>query len=341
MKSCLVGLTALLLLVGAWLGLRNSPLVKVNRVQISGVHGTDAAAIESALTTAARRMSTMDVHAGALLTAVAPYRVVREVQASTIFPHGLRLRVVEQPAVAAVTTGTARTAVAADGVVLGPGFLSSSLPVIHAAAPAEGAQRVTSAPLLAELTILGSAPETMIGWVSRVFMGRNGITVAMRNGLLLYFGDATRPHAKWLSAARVLADPSAAGASYLDVRLPERPAAGMGTSGTSSGATSTAGQVSASDPTAAALAATLESAVSGGAGSTPAGVPSSGSATSEASTGSAQSTPAGTSTGAATATSPAGSGTSTSSLAGSASTGAASSGSEAAVGASSSPTPGG
>ena len=45
----------------------------------------------------------------------------------------------------------------------------------------------------------------------------------MRNGLLVYFGDATRPHAKWLSLARVLADPSSAGASYVDVRLPVAP----------------------------------------------------------------------------------------------------------------------
>ena len=49
----------------------------------------------------------------------------------------------------------------------------------------------------------------------------------MRNGLLVYFGDAARPHAKWLSLARVLADPSSAGASYVDVRVPERPAAGF------------------------------------------------------------------------------------------------------------------
>ena len=45
----------------------------------------------------------------------------------------------------------------------------------------------------------------------------------MRNGLLVYFGDATRPHAKWLSLADVLADPSSAGASYVDVRLPVAP----------------------------------------------------------------------------------------------------------------------
>jgi len=63
--------------------------------------------------------------------------------------------------------------------------------------------------------------------VARVYTDSNGLTVAMRNGLLAYFGDATRPHAKWLSLARVLADPGSAGASYVDVRVAEHPAAGF------------------------------------------------------------------------------------------------------------------
>ena len=48
----------------------------------------------------------------------------------------------------------------------------------------------------------------------------------MRDGPELIFGDATRARAKWIAATRVLADPEAEGASYIDVRLPGRPAAG-------------------------------------------------------------------------------------------------------------------
>jgi len=92
-----------------------------------------------------------------------------------------------------------------------------------------------------------------------VFDGREGLTVAMRNGLLVYFGNDTRPHAKWTALARVLAAPSSAGAWYVDVRVPERPAAGI-----AGGGTSTPAQASASDPTAAALAASLAAAVGGG-----------------------------------------------------------------------------
>ncbi len=67
----------------------------------------------------------------------------------------------------------------------------------------------------------------------------------MRNGLLVYFGDASRPHAKWLSLVRVLADPSSAGASYVDVRLPSHPAAGFPAGVTPPDASATTGAGSA------------------------------------------------------------------------------------------------
>ena len=46
--------------------------------------------------------------------------------------------------------------------------------------------------LLAELTVLGAAPRPLTRFVARVYTspGRQGLTVAMRNGLLVYFGDA-------------------------------------------------------------------------------------------------------------------------------------------------------
>jgi cell division protein FtsQ len=226
--ALLGALVALPLLGGGWLWLRDSPLVAVEHVQIAGVAGPEARAIDAALTGAAHRMSTLDVRSGSLLAAVAPFRVVREVHAIASFPHRLSIRVVEQPPVAALTVGSSRSAVAADGVVLGPALLTSSLPTLSggAAQPLVG-RRLSNAGLLASLAVLGAAPAPLAKFVARAYAGPMGLTVAMRSGLLVYFGDATRPHAKWLSLARVLADPSSAGASYVDVRLPERPAAGF------------------------------------------------------------------------------------------------------------------
>ncbi len=225
--AVLVLLIASPLLAGGWLWLRGSSLVAVRDVRVSGVHGADAHAIEAALSSAAHGMTTLDAHAAALRSAVAAYPVVSGLTVSTRFPHGLSIRVIEQPAVAALTVSGTKTAIAADGVVLGPGSASGSLPAISGASlPAPG-QRLHDSALLAAAAVLGAAPSPLAKQVTRAYSSSKGLTLAMHSGLRAYFGDATRPHAKWLSLARVLADPSSAGASYVDVRLPERPAAGF------------------------------------------------------------------------------------------------------------------
>ncbi len=263
--ALLVAAGALALAVGSWQLLRHSSLAAVEHVRIEGARGAQAAQIDAALQRAARGMNTLDVRRGALLAAVSQFPVVRDLRVRASFPHGLRIEVIEQPPVAILMAGGVRTAVAADGVVLGQGSIAGSLPSVHMAgiAPLPGA-RVAGAGTRAELSVLGAVPPTLLGWVQRVFSGPEGLTVRMRDGLEIYFGNATRPHAKWLAAARVLADPSSAGATYLDVRLPERPAAGS--SAGSLGSSSTSTQVGASDPNAAALAATLDEAVAGGSG---------------------------------------------------------------------------
>jgi cell division protein FtsQ len=262
-------LGTLALLTGGWLFLRHSPLTAVEHVRISGVHGADAARVEAALSGAAHRMSTLDVQRGALLAAVAPLHVVRDLSVSASFPHGLRIRVIEQPPVAVLVAAGMRTEVAADGVVLGSSLLRGPLPTVDAAGaePLPGGH-VAGARTRAELRVLGAVPGVLLGWVEHVFTGPEGLTVTMRDGLSIYFGNATRAHAKWLAAARVLADPSSAGATYIDVRLPERPAAGTTAAGGLAGGSSGATQVGATDPSTAALAATLDEAVSGGASTT-------------------------------------------------------------------------
>lgn len=274
-------LVALPLLGGGWLWLRHSSLVAVEHVQVRGLsaaHGGQAGAIEAALDGAARGMSTLDVKAGALRAAVASYPIVRSVRARASLPHGLRIDVVEQPPVAALSVDGLRTAVAADGIVLGPGYLTGALPGLVAprsarlAGPPASGRRVRGASLLAALAVLGAAPARLAPAVTRAYLGSKGVTLALRGGVLAYFGDATRPHAKWLSLARVLADPGSRGAIYVDVRLPERPAAGFAPGTRPQGAGAEAEASGTSDPnTAAELAAGLDAAVGGGAGAAGAG----------------------------------------------------------------------
>jgi cell division protein FtsQ len=246
--------------------------VSVRQVQISGVHGPDAPAIDSALDAAARHMTTLDIHPSALRSAVARFLVVRDVSASSGFPHTLHIRVLEQLPVAALAVNGQRTAVAADGVVLGPALLTGPLPTLGANVEPAAGHRVTDWTLRAALAVLGAAPTPLLGVSERIFFSAKGLTVAMRNGLLAYFGDATRPHAKWLALASVLVAPAAAGASYVDVRLPERPAAGFqGGAAPEAGATAESGSAS-SPATATELAARLASPGAGGnAAGSPAG----------------------------------------------------------------------
>jgi cell division protein FtsQ len=286
--ALLVALVAIPLLAGGWLLLRKSSFTAIEHVNVSGLHGPQARAIEAALDGAASHMSTLDVHPAALGAAVASFPVVRAVHATPSFPHGLRIEVTEQPPVAALTIAGQRTAVAADGVVLGPGLITGSLPALsegQGVVPQVG-RHVQGASLLAELTVLGAVPQQLERFVARVYSspGGQGLTVAMHNGLLVYFGDAARPHAKWLSLARVLADSTSAGAVYIDVRVPERPAAGFSSAGAPSTTTSSTGQQATTpESTVAALAAKLTEGTNGEPAASSTTAPASGStATTEA-----------------------------------------------------------
>lgn len=288
LRVTLTLLVALPLLAGGWLWLRNSSFVAVRHVHITGVHGAEAIEIRSALDDAAKRMSTMDFNAAALRSAVASFAIVGAVHVKTELPHTVIISVAERPPVAALQSAPPdgaqagqRTAVAADGTVLGPAWLSGALPLVSSAVEPVAGHPLGECFAREAVTVLGAAPLALAKHVTRVYNGPEGLTVAMSNGLLVYFGDSTRPHAKWMSLARVLASPNAAGALYIDVRLPERPAAGFTTPSTSrpastsspaSSAATAAGTSSAVaniDPTAAALAGRLSEATGGEAATSP------------------------------------------------------------------------
>jgi cell division protein FtsQ len=273
-RIALLVLVPMLALLGAgWLWLRHSSLVAVERVHVSGVTRGDpeSRAIEQALARSAHGMSTLDVKMARLRAAVAAFPVVRSVRAHALFPHGLHVEVVEQLPVAVLEAGGERTAVAADGVALGPALIGASLPTVHAggAQPAvlpRVGRSVSGATLLQELVVLGAAPRALSGLVTRAYAGTKGLTIVLADRVLAYFGDATRPHAKWFALARVLSDASSAGAIYVDVRVPERAAAGFSSPAARPGVGGEGEETSsASDPTtAAALASGLEAAVAGG-----------------------------------------------------------------------------
>lgn len=259
-------LAAVLVLVvvaaGGWMWLRNSSLVAVRQVTIVGVSGPDAAQIRSALRSAAHGMTTLDVKASALRTAVEPYPVVKHVHAVTDFPHGMRIEVQEQVPVAVVGGGGSQLAVSADGTVLRDASLTSALPTITLGV-VPGGTHVTGA-ALAEVRLLAAAPYPLLAKVGQVSSdAAHGLIAELRNGPKVYFGGGDQLGAKWAAAAAVLANPSSAGADYIDVTVPSRPAAGTGsdaasipTTAAGSGANTTGTAASSAGATTAATGST-------------------------------------------------------------------------------------
>lgn len=220
---------AVVILVGALLGVgflwfRDSSFVAVKQVTITGAEGSQAEEIRAALRSAAEDMTTLHVREDALRAAVRQYPSVASVRASADLPDRLRIEVRSRAPVAVLDTGQRRIAVAGDGTVL-TGSGTDGLPRVKVSAP-PGGERVRGDGPTALVALLAAAPAPLRARTERAFLGPDGLTVVLRDGPRLRFGRGDRLEAKWAAAARVLADEQAQGAAYLDLRLPERPAAG-------------------------------------------------------------------------------------------------------------------
>lgn len=226
---------------GAWLWFRDSSLVAVKRVTVTGVSGPDASRVRDALVTAGRNMTTLDVKMGQLNTAVGPYPVVKKLQVSTQFPHGMRIHVVEENPVAEVQIGGRAVAVASDGTLLHDAASTAQLPVLQLRS-SPGGTRLTEQDGLSLVTLLADAPYQVLSHVSQASTsGTHGLVAQLRDGPSIYFGGADRLGAKWIAADEVLLSPGSSGAEYIDVSDPERPVAGAAGSSTGAAAATATG----------------------------------------------------------------------------------------------------
>jgi cell division protein FtsQ len=215
---------ALLLAIAGWFWLRDSALVEVREVEVSGVSGPQADEIRAALEDAGRSMTTLHVRHDALDTAVEAFSIVKRLAVETDFPHTMRIHVVTNVAVGAVVVDGRRIAVTSDGTILRDAAASRRLPTIPARIAPAG-PRLTEPRAVAAVAALASAPEPLRTRVEDVVTTpAHGLQIQIAHGPVLWFGSAERLAAKWAAAATVLADPQAAGARSIDVTVPERPA---------------------------------------------------------------------------------------------------------------------
>jgi cell division protein FtsQ len=120
--------------------------------------------------------------------------------------------------------GGQRQLVNSDARVL-RGAAARDVPVVSMRSPFAG-DRIRDARTRHAIEVLAAAPPSLRSHVERAWWGSEGLVLQLEDGPALRFGGAERIAAKWMATARVLADTGSRGATYIDVRYPERPAAG-------------------------------------------------------------------------------------------------------------------
>lgn len=210
-----------LLLIAIYVVVRTTSLSAVEEVSVVGVEGPRASETRKALEQAAVGQSTLGFDAGALREAVARMPSITGVDAHVRFPHGVQIEVHQRVAVGALSVDGKKIAVATDGTLL-PEWDAADLPIVNGG-------RATGGRLVPEhrnaARLLAAAPEPLAAKVARV---DKTTIVRLADGPALLFHDGHRTAAKWMAATAVLADPSSVGATWIDLRVPERPVAGRG-----------------------------------------------------------------------------------------------------------------
>ena len=211
---------AVVVLGGLWLVFRDSGFVAVHKATVIGVGGARSDRIRAA----ALSQTTLNVDEQALKDAGAGQPPISAIEVSTSFPDAMTIRVQLYKPVAAVSNGGARAvAVSADGTIL-RGVSTSGLPTVDGIA---GAGSVRTAGASEAIQVLAPAPQALLPRIAKAYVdSKRGVVVVMRSGPKIYFGAPSDAAAKWAAAARVLADSATAGASYIDVTVPRRPAVG-------------------------------------------------------------------------------------------------------------------
>ena len=221
-RAGVVGIALVVLVAGYMLLLRDSSLVAVERVSVTGAEREPA--VEAALAAAATEMTTLHVDEDALRAAVADQPSVLALDATADFPHGLTIEVdVRRPV--AYLEANGGTILAEDGVALDTGVERPvGVPAVEVEAAVVGGRAEGAALALAR--VLGASPEVLLTQAESARVTEEGPVVSVGPGIELRFGDPSKAELKWSAAAAILADPNLDSAAYIDLSVPSRPVIG-------------------------------------------------------------------------------------------------------------------
>jgi hypothetical protein len=129
-------------------------------------------------------------------------------------------------------------AVAADGLVLPGAKVKDRLPELPIdELPTSGS---LSGEPLTEALAVGAAPAPLLPLIATASLSNDyGVVLTMRGGIELRFGTGDGADQKWAAVAAILADRHLTSLSYIDVRVPDRPAVGGASTAPAAAATTT------------------------------------------------------------------------------------------------------
>jgi cell division protein FtsQ len=228
----------LLVAVGAW-RVTDSALFHMKSLHVKGARHVGALEV-ARLGGLGPDTNVLWLRPGRVAAAIRRDPWVLSVRVTRTLPSTINIQVVERTPVAQVA-GSQPVLVAAGGIVLGPAGPRRDLPLIYLAgtAPGAGGRLPATLPALAALEAL---PPSLRGMVTEAVVDQiTGLTLTLRDGGRVFYGDASEAAAKGAALEGVLSWARAHGVTpaSVDVRVPGVPALIPGAAGSS--ASSTAG----------------------------------------------------------------------------------------------------
>jgi cell division protein FtsQ len=212
--------------IGVWLVARETSVFALRTVEVTGAPAPVARQIDRVLK---RELGTslLEVDTDRLSHAVEKLPTVVSAELDRAFPHALRVSIVPERPVLVVRRGGESWLVSARARVMGtiPRGTRRALPRLWVRRAVEIERGgVLGDDLAVGVVAVALLRGTGLAGVATVRTGKEGLTLALRRGLLVRLGEPINIRLKLAIAARVLPllEPETA---YLDVSVPDRPVA--------------------------------------------------------------------------------------------------------------------
>jgi cell division protein FtsQ len=214
---------AVVLGAGAWVS--NSPVFDLRNLKVDGNAHLSVAQV-ARLSGLTGQSNVLWLRSGSIERRLVRDPWVLHATVTRHLPSGMTIEIVERVP-AAVTAGDPAMLVAGDGTVLGRATSTTELPLI--VPPSGGITVGERLPVSTELAILAALPDSLRPLVTTVTRKADGsLALLMRDGVTVYYGDASAVAAKAEAFHAVLAWAirSHVHPLYVDVRAPGAPAIG-------------------------------------------------------------------------------------------------------------------